>query len=266
MSTTVTPAWFEAPRREVGAALAAGRLAHGMLIHEDPGAGGLEFARWIAQLVNCRDAKRAPCGECQECRWVAADQHPDVTRLSPEEDSTQIKVDAVRALIADLTLTAHGAGYKVAILSPAHAMTEAAANALLKTLEEPRASHAVAAGDQPAGATAGHRAQPLYPPATQRTRPAEAPRNFSKPHAARDRGARRWRPPAPGRLRCSTRIRRRWRSCAPTRWPRSMTSAAAIFSRPRWPTAGRAATLRRAWPALRAGSQNASSNPRQSAT
>jgi DNA polymerase-3 subunit delta' len=68
---------------------------------------------------------------------VAADQHPDVTRLSPEEDSLAIKVDAVRALIADLALTAHGAGFKVAVIMPAHAMTEAAANALLKTLEEP---------------------------------------------------------------------------------------------------------------------------------
>jgi DNA polymerase-3 subunit delta' len=132
-----TPDWFGAPQREVDAALAAGRLAHGVLIHEDPGAGGLQLARWIAQRVNCQDTSRAPCGECQQCRWVAADQHPDVTRLSPEEDSRAIKVDAVRALTVDLALTAHGAGFKVAIVAPANAMTEAAANALLKTLEEP---------------------------------------------------------------------------------------------------------------------------------
>ena len=132
-----TPDWFAEPQREIDAALAAGRLAHGVLIHEDAGAGGLQLARWIAQRVNCRDVQHAPCGQCQQCRWVAADQHPDVTRLSPEEDSLAIKVDAVRALIADLALTAHGAGFKVAVIMPAHAMTEAAANALLKTLEEP---------------------------------------------------------------------------------------------------------------------------------
>ena len=137
MNSLGTPDWFQAPQREIDAALAAGRLAHGILIHEDAGAGGLQLARWIAQRVNCQNAKRAPCGECQQCRWIAADQHPDVTRLSPEEDSVTIKVDAIRALIADLALTAHGAGFKVAIVSPAHAMTEAAANALLKTLEEP---------------------------------------------------------------------------------------------------------------------------------
>lgn len=131
--------WLEAPRREVRAAFAAGRLAHGLLIHEDPGAGGLELARWIAKLVTCRDAARAPCGECQECRWVEADQHPDVTRLSPVEESKQILIQAVRDLVADLSLTAHGKGYKVAIITPADAMTHGTANALLKTLEEPSA-------------------------------------------------------------------------------------------------------------------------------
>jgi DNA polymerase-3 subunit delta' len=131
------PPWFDAARSEVKAALAGNRLAHGLLIHEDPGAGGLELARWIAQTVNCLDAARAPCGECQPCRWIAADQHPDVTRLSPEGDSTQILIQSVRDLAADLALTAHGRGYKVAIIAPAEAMNHFAANALLKTLEEP---------------------------------------------------------------------------------------------------------------------------------
>jgi DNA polymerase III subunit delta' len=133
------PAWFLPACTEVKAAFAAGRLAHGLLIHEDPGAGGLQLARWIAQFTNCRERSRAPCGECQECRWIAADQHPDVARLSPEEDSVQILIEQVRALSAELALTAHGSGYKVAIISPAEAMNVFAANALLKTLEEPPA-------------------------------------------------------------------------------------------------------------------------------
>lgn len=137
MSVEAIPAWFRPAITEVEAAHAAGRLAHGLLIHEDPGAGGLQLARWVAQLVNCRERKRAPCGECQECRWIAADQHPDVTRLSPLEDSAYILVDAVRDLIAELSLTTHGQGYKVAILSPADALYLNAAQSLLKTLEEP---------------------------------------------------------------------------------------------------------------------------------
>jgi DNA polymerase-3 subunit delta' len=136
-----TPAWFCGAIDEVNAAFSAQRLAHGVLIHEDPGAGGLELARWIAQRVNCAAPKdsRLPCGECQSCRWLAVNQHPDVTLLSPEEDSEFIKVEPVRALIADLTLTAHGRGYKVAIFSPADALYPNAANSLLKTLEEPPA-------------------------------------------------------------------------------------------------------------------------------
>ena len=139
MSSQIQPAWFETARAEVKAAIAGGRLAHGLMIHEDPGAGGLDFARWIAQTVNCRETSRAPCGECQQCRWIAADQHPDVTRLSPEGESTQILIQSVRDLAADLALTSHGQGYKVAIIAPAEAMNHFASNALLKTLEEPPA-------------------------------------------------------------------------------------------------------------------------------
>jgi DNA polymerase III subunit delta' len=138
LTTTATPAWFDAARKEIDAALLAGRLTHGILIHEDPGAGGLELARWIAQRVNCT-SQPAPCGECQSCRWIAAGQHPDVTQLSPEGDSKQIVIQAVRDLSADLALTAHTKGYKIAIISPADAMNPFAANALLKTLEEPPA-------------------------------------------------------------------------------------------------------------------------------
>jgi DNA polymerase-3 subunit delta' len=139
VSTPTLPPWFDAPRAEVNAAIAAGRLAHGLLLHEDPGAGGLELARWIAQRVNCREASPAPCGECQDCRWVAAGQHPDVTVLTPEEDSQYIRIEQVRDLIADLGLTAHGRGYKVAIFSGAETLYANAAQSLLKTLEEPSA-------------------------------------------------------------------------------------------------------------------------------
>jgi DNA polymerase-3 subunit delta' len=135
----VTPSWFAPAQAEVHAAFAAQRLAHGILIHEDPGAGGRELAHWIAQRASCTSPESAPCGECQSCRWVAAGQHPDVTWLTPEEDSEYIKIEQVRALVADLALTAHGRGYKVAILSPAHALYPNAANSLLKTLEEPPA-------------------------------------------------------------------------------------------------------------------------------
>jgi DNA polymerase-3 subunit delta' len=70
---------------------------------------------------------------------VLARGHPDLSFLGLEEDSRQIRIEQVRELSAELALTAHGGGYKVAIVSPADAMNRFAANALLKTLEEPSA-------------------------------------------------------------------------------------------------------------------------------
>ena len=64
---------------------------------------------------------------------------PDLHWLYPEEDKETISVDQVRDVIETFTLTAHRGGAKVAIVEPAEAMTTAAANALLKTLEEPTA-------------------------------------------------------------------------------------------------------------------------------
>ena len=81
----------------------------------------------------------APCGTCVACRRVALRQHPDLSWLSPQENSRQIRIEQVRDLSAELALTSHAGGYKVGIISPADALNRFAANALLKTLEEPAA-------------------------------------------------------------------------------------------------------------------------------
>jgi DNA polymerase III subunit delta' len=112
-------------------------MPHALLIHEAPGTGGEWLAGWAAALVLCEGRAAAPCGECAGCRRVAALTHPDVTWLQPQEDSRQIRIEQVRELSAELALTSHGGGYKVGIISPADALNRFAANALLKTLEEP---------------------------------------------------------------------------------------------------------------------------------
>ena len=119
------------------AAFIAGRMPHALLIHEAPGAGGEWLAYWTAQLVLCAHPDRAPCGDCPACRHLRQRQHPDLIPVAPQGNSTQIRIEQVRELAADLALTAHQGGYKVAILSPADGMNRFAANALLKTLEEP---------------------------------------------------------------------------------------------------------------------------------
>jgi DNA polymerase-3 subunit delta' len=128
--------WLAAPMRQVREALSAGRLGHALLVHADPGCGGERFAYWVAQLRLCRGAP-APCGACLACRQVALRQHPDFLHVAPTEDSRQIRVDSIRALAAELALTSHAGGARVAVIAPAEAMNLTAANALLKTLEEP---------------------------------------------------------------------------------------------------------------------------------
>ena len=91
------------------------------------------------------------CGACAGCRYAIAGQHPDLMRLEllaidPEEDTLRTRrvrsrIDRVRALIEFVQLTSHRQRAKVAVIAPAERMNAAAANALLKTLEEPPPGH-----------------------------------------------------------------------------------------------------------------------------
>ncbi len=131
------PSWLGDEQASLHAAWAAARLPHGLLIHEAPGSGGEWLALWAASLALCEHPERGPCGLCRACGRVMRRQHPDLAFLGLEEDSRQIRIEQVRELSAELALTSHAGGYKVAILSPADALNRFAANALLKTLEEP---------------------------------------------------------------------------------------------------------------------------------
>ncbi|HEY3785921.1 MAG TPA: DNA polymerase III subunit delta' [Steroidobacteraceae bacterium] len=129
--------WLNNETTTIRAAYAADRLPHALLIHEAPGAGGEWLAAWIAQLVLCTHPGQAPCQQCAACSRVPAGQHPDLIRIHPIDDSRQIRIEQVRELGQELALTSHQGGYKVGILSPADLLNRFAANALLKTLEEP---------------------------------------------------------------------------------------------------------------------------------
>ena len=133
----MTPGWLEPELAKLRGAHAARRLPHALLIHEAPGAGGAWLAGWAARMVLCLHPGEAPCGHCTSCQRIALEQHPDLAMVRPIEASTQIRIEQIRELAAELALTAHQGGYKVGILSPADSMNRFAANALLKTLEEP---------------------------------------------------------------------------------------------------------------------------------
>lgn len=133
----VVPKWLEQPMATLRGAHAAGRLPHALLIHDAGDAGGDWLAQWAAKLALCTGSPPAPCGACVSCRRVKSAQHPDLIDIHPVDDSKQIRIEQVRDLAAELALTAHQGGYKVGILSPADVLNRFAANALLKTLEEP---------------------------------------------------------------------------------------------------------------------------------
>lgn len=131
--------WLEEPQALLRGAYAAGRLPHALLIQAAEGIGAGRFALWVAQLALCTAPDAAPCGRCASCRHAAEGLHPDLVHVRRIEDSQQIRIEQVRELSAELALTSHQGGYKVAIVEPADTLNRFAANALLKTVEEPPA-------------------------------------------------------------------------------------------------------------------------------
>lgn len=130
--------WLQPAREQIERALASERLAQSILIQCSPGQGGDWLASWLAARIHCEAADRSrPCGVCLSCRRVLLREQPDLTWVTPIDDSKEIRIDQIRELASELSLTAHGAHRKIAILSPADKLNRNAANALLKTLEEP---------------------------------------------------------------------------------------------------------------------------------
>ncbi|GIX26540.1 MAG: DNA polymerase III subunit delta' [Burkholderiales bacterium] len=132
------------------------RWPHGLLFKGREGIGKLHFARALARYLLCenRSGQKA-CGACPGCHWFDQGSHPDFRVLEPEAEplageseeprpgggsrrpKRHVTIDQVRSLEGFLEVSAHRQGYKLVLIHPAEALNASAANALLKTLEEP---------------------------------------------------------------------------------------------------------------------------------
>jgi len=118
----------------------AGRAqhAHAYLLHGPAGIGKRALAeRLMASLLCQHPGISDACGECKSCLLLKAGSHPDNYVLEPEEADKAIKVDQVRDLVSFVVQTAQLGGRKVVLIEPVESMNINAANALLKSLEEP---------------------------------------------------------------------------------------------------------------------------------
>ncbi|MGH8074330.1 MAG: DNA polymerase III subunit delta' [Lysobacter sp.] len=137
--------WQQRIHDQAAAALDAGRLGHGLLFCGPNRLGKRKVAEHLARRLLCTDrrADGEPCGECRGCRLWAAGSHPDYQLVSfiPTKDGsklrTEIVIEQIRKLSEQMALTPQYGGAQVVIIDPADSINHAAANALLKTLEEP---------------------------------------------------------------------------------------------------------------------------------
>ncbi len=116
-------------------AIESGRIANAYLFIGPRGIGKTTTSRILAKALNCTNPKGVePCGECENCRQIAAGRSIDVTEL---DAASHNKVEDVKPIMDAVQFKPVASKYKIFIIDECHMLTNAAWNALLKTLEEP---------------------------------------------------------------------------------------------------------------------------------
>jgi DNA polymerase-3 subunit delta' len=135
--------WLAATDAEFAERLEQDRLPHALLLSGPRGTGKTTLATEFIASILCLENTHPACGCCRSCQLLSTGAHPDRHLITFEENPKtgelrkEVVVDQVRRLIASLNLTNTISRRKAALIFPAEAMNRNAANALLKTLEEP---------------------------------------------------------------------------------------------------------------------------------
>ena len=140
----IAPPWHAEHWSRLRARLVRGALPHALLVCGPAGLGKRDFVQRFVRSLLCTETSTdgEACGRCRSCLLLDAGTHPDLVSLGLglRKDGVQrseIVVDQIRELSARLAMSSQFGGWQVAIIDPADVMNAAAANALLKTLEEP---------------------------------------------------------------------------------------------------------------------------------
>lgn len=131
--------WQSAQWQQVWQATVEQRLPHALLLSGMAGLGKAHFADCFSRALLCQSVTPdgVYCNVCHMCQLVEGRAHPNVLWVQPEKENSAIKVDQIRAVNEFIQQTSMQGHHRIVIIHPANNMNVNAANALLKTLEEP---------------------------------------------------------------------------------------------------------------------------------
>jgi len=135
--------WLEPANTEFSERFSEDRLPHALLLYGPRDTGKTQLAASFVSSILCLEHQHPACGSCRSCQLLHTGAHPDRQEITFEENPKtgimrkELVVDQVRRLIAGLNLTNTVSRRKAAFIHPLEAANRNAANALLKTLEEP---------------------------------------------------------------------------------------------------------------------------------
>lgn len=130
--------WQQGAWQRIQQQILQNKVPHALLLSGQQGIGKWHFAQSLADYLLCASPKaELACGQCRSCQLLSSHTHPDKKIVVPDDKGKAIKIEQIRELSQYVSKTAQQGGRKVVLLGPVEQLNTNAANALLKSLEEP---------------------------------------------------------------------------------------------------------------------------------